>query len=121
MGVSRSITELISLIMANYREIGETQMKCREYVTKDKYSSAQSCLLHERHLKKKNYNLLQDLKSRINGYILEVRYLADGRLCIAKLTNMTEAEAKSVVELYGKINKLDIEVLEIKKIPTNIL
>ena len=106
--------------MANYREIGETQVKCKEYVIKNKRSSAQSCILHERHLKKKNYSLLQDLKNRVNGYILEVRYLANGQVCIAKLTNMTEAEAKSVIELYGRINKLEIEVLEIKKTPTNI-
>ena len=80
-----------------------------------KYSSAQKKIKKKKYLKKKNFDLTQRIKSSIDGCILDIRYLANKKECKARLTNMTEEEARALFELYGYVDKIDIEILEIKK------
>lgn len=116
----KNIVELIQTLLSNYQDLIETQRQYKENMFQRKMAMAQKNLSHEKNLKQKNISLFLELKSYVEGSILDIRYLANKKECKARLTNMTEEEAKALLELYGQVHNLEIEILEIKKSPTFI-
>ena len=118
--MKKNLIEIIHQIIANQKEIVDTHILYKKDMLQKKYSSAQKNLIYEKYLKKKNFDLTQRIKSSIDGCILDIRYLANNKEYKAKLTNMTEEEVRALFELYGYVDKIDIEILEIKKSTTFI-
>lgn len=118
--MKKNLIELINQIISNQREISDTHLQYKKCILQKKISLAQKNLLHEKYLKKKNLDLSLKLRSHIEGCILDIKYLANNKECKARLTNMSDEEAKALLELYGYVDKIDIKILEIKKSPTFI-
>lgn len=120
MDKQKRLTEIIHIILANFKDLIITRGQYQDNLRKGKNSMAQKNLLHEKYLKKKNLSLLREFQDHINGCVLHISYIANGIVNHAMLTNMSEAEAKEVMELYGKTQNLKIKILEIRKTNTYI-
>lgn len=78
----------------------------------------QSLSIQLNNSKKRINSLIDTIKAMINVPILEITYRIDNRMYHARLANMNHSEAIFLLNEVAKSRGYNIEILEIKEIPT---
>ena len=81
-------------------------------------SNRQSLSIQLRNSKKRINGLMNEIKAMINTPILEITYRIADSTYHARLANMNDSEAIFLLNVMAQSQGYNIEILEIKEIPT---
>ena len=89
-------------------------------LSKGKKGNWQRHKLRMGYLKRKLKGLMDKLNQKLNGIILTVLYKVGDKTYEQTFTNITQQEVVDILQIRAILENANIEILEIKEIPTQI-
>lgn len=115
-----NIRTLLSSIKITRNDIQFTQYQMRVALSKGKKGDWQRHKLRMGYLKRKLKGLMDKLNQKLNGIILTVLYKVGDKTYEQTFTNITQQEVVDILQIRAILENANIEILEIKEIPTQI-
>lgn len=83
---------------------------------------AQKYAIHLKYVKNRIKDFSNKLEKKLKGTISTVKYCYHGGLVTVEqeFVNLSEQEIRDIMEVQAIIHKMDITILEIKEIPTQV-
>lgn len=115
-----NIRTLLSSIKITRNDIQFTQYQMSVSLSKGKKGDWQRHKLRMGYLKRKLKGLMDKLNQKLNGIILTVLYKVGDKTYEQTFTNITQQEVVDILQIRAILENANIEILEIKEIPTQI-
>lgn len=115
-----NIRTLLSSIKITRNDIQFTQYQMSVALSKGKKGDWQRYKLRMGYLKRKLKGLMDKLNQKLNGIILTVLYKVGDKTYEQTFTNITQQEVVDILQIRAILENANIEILEIKEIPTQI-
>lgn len=124
--VNQTLKSLLITLNDVVKDIQYTDYQLRVAFSKSKKGEVQKHRIHKNYLKRKLRSLIDVIKSKINGNLIILKFKivkVDGssqHLFEMAFTNASVEEIKDLLSIQATMSGSQLEILEIKEIPTYI-
>lgn len=115
-----SIRTLLSSLKMTVNDIQFTHYQKRVAFEKGKKGDWQKYKLRISYLQRKLKGLMDKLNRKLNGIIITVTYQVGDKTYEQTFTNLTQQEVVDILQIRAIMENANVEILEIKEIPTQI-
>lgn len=115
-----NIRTLLSSLKMTVNDVQFTHYQMSVALSKGKKGDWQRHKLRIGYLKRKLKGLMDKLNRKLNGIIITVTYKIGDKTYEQTFTNITQQEVVDILQIRAILENANIEILEIKEIPTQI-
>lgn len=115
-----TIRTLLSSLKMTVNDIQFTHYQKRVAFAKGKKGDWQKHKLRLGYLKRKLKGLMDKLNRKLNGVIITATYKVGDKTYEQTFTNLTQQEVVDILQIRAIMEDANVEILEIKEIPTQI-
>ena len=115
-----SIRTLLSSLKMTVNDIQFTHYQMSVALSKGKKGDWQKHKLRMGYLKRKLKGLMDKLNRKLNGVIITATYKVGDKTYKQTFTNITQQEVVDILQIRAILENANVEILEIKEIPTQI-
>lgn len=115
-----NIRTLLSSLKMTVNDVQFTHYQMSVALSKGKKGDWQRHKLRMGYLKRKLKGLMDKLNRKLNGIIITVTYKIGDKTYEQTFTNLTQQEVVDILQIRAILENANIEILEIKEIPTQI-
>lgn len=125
--MEKTVTKKLDRLKQNFDILQNYQLDLLSHSTDISESRKQTLRLSIKNTKNRINSLEKEIKNYILGEIYEVSYRFNyknegfsHKVLHARLTNLQEDEIHTIFDIFAEVFEANIEILEIKKLPTYI-
>lgn len=115
-----NIRTLLSSLKMTVNDIQFTHYQMSVALSKGKKGDWQKHKLRMGYLKRKLKGLMDKLNRKLNGVIITALYKVGDKTYKQTFTNITQQEVVDILQIRAILENANVEILEIKEIPTQI-
>lgn len=115
-----NIRTLLSSLKMTVNDIQFTHYQMSVALSKGKKGDWQRHKLRMGYLKRKLKGLMDKLNRKLNGVIITATYKVGDKTYKQTFTNITQQEVVDILQIRAILENANVEILEIKEIPTQI-
>ncbi len=115
-----NIRTLLSSLKMTVNDIQFTHYQMNVALSKGKKGDWQRHNLRMGYLKRKLKGLMDKLNRKLNGVIITATYKVGDKTYNQTFTNITQQEVVDILQIRAILENANVEILEIKEIPTQI-
>lgn len=115
-----NIRTLLSSLKMTVNDIQFTHYQMSVSLSKGKKGDWQRHKLRMGYLKRKLKGLMDKLNRKLNGVIITATYKVGDKTYKQTFTNITQQEVVDILQIRAILENANVEILEIKEIPTQI-
>jgi len=115
-----NIRTLLSSLKMTVNDIQFTHYQMSVALSKGKKGDWQKHKLRMGYLKRKLKGLMDKLNRKLNGVIITATYKVGDKTYKQTFTNITQQEVVDILQIRAILENANVEILEIKEIPTQI-